>query len=41
MNFSSALTVFFCVQVLIPSEQKVSSEKEDKSCYTAFEEDCN
>jgi len=27
--------------VLAPSEQKVSSGKEDKSCYTAFEEDCN
>lgn len=27
--------------VLVPSEQKVSSGKEDKSCYSAFEEDCN
>lgn len=27
--------------VLLPSEKKVSSGKEDKSCYTAFEEDCN
>lgn len=29
------------IEVLAPSEQKVSSGKEDKSCYTAFEEDCN